>query len=151
MVTPLCDTRSSYGYSIYPKMGTRKREVYPKMDVYLGRQEKAVRNYMGTQSAGAYLKQLRDMQRLSLDTVAKKLHTSKSQIDRVERGVLDTRSSLLLGYARLVGANIRYLIALLLDDPAVDDGTDPWTEFDQLTPKQRQAVIEMIRSMQRDE
>ncbi len=103
---------------------------------------------MSTQRAGAYLRELREARGLSLATVGRRLQTSKSQVDRIERGAGETRTSLMLRYARLVGANTSKLAALLLGEPYDDD---TWNDFDRLTPEQQRAVTEIIRQMIRDE
>ena len=99
---------------------------------------------MSTQSAGAYLKELREARGWSLAAVGRRLQTSKSQVVRMEQGDGETRTSLLLSYGRLVGANMRRLIAMMLDEPQQDESF--WDEFDALTPEQQQAVINVIRS-----
>ncbi len=107
-----------------------------------------MRGGMGTQSAGAYLRELREARGWSLATVGARLQTSKSQIDRIERGRGETRTTLLLSYARLLGANIRKVIALMPDEPFVDDAE--WAEFDKLSPEQQQIVIGILKEFARD-
>jgi transcriptional regulator with XRE-family HTH domain len=107
------------------------------------------RGVMGTQSAGAYLRSLREKRGLSLEEVGRALQTSKSQVQRIERGQGETRTTLFLGYARLVGANVRHAIGLLFDDPASE--ATFWDDFDRLTPKQQDAVLEIMRQMIGDE
>lgn len=100
---------------------------------------------MGTQAAGAYLAEHRVARRLSRAAVAAHLGTSEKQIERIDAGQIDTRSSLLLGYARLVGANIRRVTGLLLGEDVAAD--DPWSTFDGLAPHEQRAVIDLIRAL----
>ena len=99
---------------------------------------------MGTVEAGAYLRDCREARGLSVLAVARKLHTSKSQIERIEDGEIDTRSSLIAGFARLVNANANRLFSLLLGEP-VPDTDEWWSDFDRLTPEQRHIVIGILR------
>lgn len=91
-----------------------------------------MRHTMSMQTAGLYLQDLRKKRGLSVPDVARELETSKSQIDRIEDGTINTRTSLFLAYARLVNADIDYLTSLALDEgvdhltPASPDETELW-------------------------
>lgn len=109
-----------------------------------------MRGHMGGREAGMYLQGLREAMGLSRVKAASRLQTSKSEIERIDNGMVDPRSRLFLRYGRLVGANMRRLIALLLDEPPVDEEAF-WDDFDRLTPQQQDAVIEIMRQMIGDE
>ena len=105
---------------------------------------------MGTQQAGAYLELRRKQMGLSRAKVAKALRTTEKQIERIEGGEIDTRSSLIAGFARLVDANAQRLFSLLLGEP-IQETDDLWAEFDRLTPAQQQIVIGLLREFLRGE
>lgn len=74
---------------------------------------------MSTVAAGAYLALLREKNTpYSQVSAAKMLGTSKSQIQRIESGDGETRTSLMLGLARLVGGDPHEVSDLLLDPKA---------------------------------
>jgi transcriptional regulator with XRE-family HTH domain len=74
---------------------------------------------MSTVAAGAYLALLREKNTsYSQVSIAKLLGTSKSQIQRIESGDGETRTSLMLGLARLVGGDPNEVSDLLLDPKA---------------------------------
>ena len=100
---------------------------------------------MSARHAGAYLQSLRERRKLSRAVVAKALKTSESQIERMDYGSTRVNGELVLAYARYLGANMRRVVALFLDEPVPDD--DLWSDFDRLTPAQQQAVIEIMRQM----
>ncbi len=109
-----------------------------------------MRGTMSARTAGAYLQEVREQRKLSRATVAKALQTSESQIERLDYGTTRVNGELLLAYARYIGANMRRLVALILDDPPPDDDS-VWDVFDRLSPAQQRAVIEIIRQMGADE
>ncbi len=104
---------------------------------------------MGKTEAGMYLRERREARGLSVRAVARHLQTSKSQVDRIEAGEIDTRSSLLIRYARLVGANMERLAALFVGESYDEDSE--WSEWDDLSPEQRRKALEFIRSIVRGE
>ncbi len=60
---------------------------------------------------GVILKQARLEAGLTQEQVAKKLHTQKSAISRVENHAEDIRLSTLVNYAQAVGKNLRLEVA----------------------------------------
>jgi transcriptional regulator with XRE-family HTH domain len=64
------------------------------------------------QRLGAYLRGLREQHSLSAAQCAAALGVGEASIYRIEAGRIDTRVSLLLGYAALVGASGDYLVGL---------------------------------------
>lgn len=117
---------------------------------------------MSTQAAGAYLQELRNAGGLSREAVARQLRTSDSQVERIELGQTNTRGSVWFEFARIVGANLYHLAALLTDERATrDDGvalahealqssmlTDEERRYlESLSPEARRAVLELARRM----
>ncbi len=76
---------------------------------------------MGAVAVGRYLQQLRDHARLSRAEVAAQVReltgtaTNDVQIFRIERGVLDTKGTVLMALAQVVGGNLAQIQQLLLD------------------------------------
>jgi transcriptional regulator with XRE-family HTH domain len=80
---------------------------------------------MSAEAAGAYLWELRKRAKLSRDAVAQRLETSRSQIERIEGGDGETRSSLLLGFTELVGGDVNHVASLFLNEKMkATDGKD---------------------------
>ena len=81
---------------------------------------------MGAIAAGRYLQQLRDYARLSRAEVATQVRdftgtaTNDVQIFRIERGMLDTKGTVLMAMAQIVGANLAHIQQLLLDSAATE-------------------------------
>lgn len=74
-------------------------------------------------AAGAYLRTLREGRRLSRADVASQAGTNEMQIIRIEKGEIDTRSSLLMKLVRAVQGNPEHIAQLLTTDEAtVEDG-----------------------------
>ena len=82
---------------------------------------------MGAVAAGRYLQQLRDHARLSRAEVATQVRdltgtaTNDVQIFRIERGMLDTKGTVLMAMAQIVGANLAHIQQLLLDHDATEE------------------------------
>ena len=82
---------------------------------------------MGAVAAGRYLQQLRDYARLSRAEVATQVRdltgtaTNDVQIFRIERGMLDTKGTVLMAMAQIVGANLAHIQQLLLDQNATEE------------------------------
>jgi hypothetical protein len=76
---------------------------------------------------GRYLQQLRDHARLSRAEVAAQVReltgtaTNDVQIFRIERGVLDTKGTVLMALAQVVGGNLAHIQQLLLDANATTE------------------------------
>lgn len=77
---------------------------------------------MSTAAAGAYLEVLRKHMHLSREKVAKQLKTSRSQIERIEGGIGETRTTQLVAFARFVQGKVDEVVALLDADRTVEDG-----------------------------
>jgi transcriptional regulator with XRE-family HTH domain len=106
---------------------------------------------MGAVAAGAYLENLRNQQRRSRAEIARLLKTSESQIQRIEAGEIDTRSSLLFGFARAVKANFLHLARLLLDDKASDDEVARFSGLAKgMTDDELEAMIVLFDSLRDD-
>ena len=73
---------------------------------------------MSVHAAGSYIRTLREAHQLSRDEIAAAADTSGSQVERIENGKQETRSSVLLGLVRAVRGNVEHLQQLLLDDDA---------------------------------
>ena len=72
---------------------------------------------------GSYIRTLREARGLSREEIAASAGTSGSQVERIENGKQETRSSVLFGLARAVRGNVAQLQELLLDEAAAaDDG-----------------------------
>jgi hypothetical protein len=82
---------------------------------------------MGAVAAGRYLQQLRDYARLSRAEVATQVRdltgtaTNDVQIFRIERGMLDTKGTVLMAMAQIVGANLTHIQQLLLDQNTTEE------------------------------
>lgn len=70
------------------------------------------------QAAGAYLSTLREALGLKPYRLAKMLGTSSSQIERIEAGEIETRSSLLFAFVDAVQGNPEQVMKLVLDKHA---------------------------------
>jgi DNA-binding XRE family transcriptional regulator len=71
------------------------------------------------QEIGAYMRQKREERGLSRVQAAAFLGTSEQAIYRVEEGRVNTKSTLLLRYAALVGASGDYLVGLFAQSEEV--------------------------------
>ncbi len=90
---------------------------------------------MSMQAAGMYLRTLRERRGFSREDVAHELGTDKTQIQRVENGTHDTRSSLLLGFVRVVQGNTDHVADLMLNaDATAEEGkqlAEQWLDQEQ--------------------
>lgn len=77
---------------------------------------------MSTAAAGAYLEVLRKHQNLSRDKVAKHLKTSRSQIERIEGGIGETRLTQLVAFVRFVQGKVDDVVSLLDTGHTAEDG-----------------------------
>jgi transcriptional regulator with XRE-family HTH domain len=77
---------------------------------------------MSTAAAGAYLEVLRKHLNFSREKVAKQLKTSRSQIERIEGGIGETRTTQLVAFARFVQGKVDDVVALLDVGHTVEDG-----------------------------
>lgn len=76
-------------------------------------------------AAGSYLRALREARHLSRAQVAAEAGTNEAQIVRIEKGEIDTRSSLLLRFAHYVRASADQLMQLVVnEDATAEDGQD---------------------------
>lgn len=71
-------------------------------------------------AAGTYLRMLREAERIGRGALARQLHTDDSQIERIEKGQIDTRGSLLFAFIRAVRGNAEHVMTLLLDAAATE-------------------------------
>jgi transcriptional regulator with XRE-family HTH domain len=79
---------------------------------------------MSLEATGAYLKRLREEARLSKLGLSRMVHTSDSQIIRIESGN-ETRGSLLANIIRVLGANPEDVVLLLSSDEyTAEDGVN---------------------------
>lgn len=76
---------------------------------------------MGLKAAGAYVWALRETARIGRGALAKQLNTDDSQIERIEKGQIDTRASLLFAFIRAVRGNSAHVMTLILDESADED------------------------------
>ena len=85
--------------------------------------DKQVKPMDGGIAVGAYLRYLRDIQKLQIADLAEKMATDPSQLWRIEKWRSDTRSSLLFKYIHALGGDAND-VALLINNPAatVADG-----------------------------
>jgi len=72
-------------------------------------------NKHGLAAVGAYLRRLRTHRRMTPTVTAAHAGTDPSMLNRIEKGNIDTRGSLLLALTRVVGGNI-YDIQRLMHD-----------------------------------
>lgn len=72
-------------------------------------------------AVGLYLRTLRDDLGMSRGAVAKQLRTDDSQIERIENGQIDTRSSLLFRFVELVQGRLEDIRGLILGEPDSPD------------------------------
>lgn len=106
---------------------------------------------MGMVAAGAYLESLRLASKKSRADVAKAIGTSESQVQRIEAGEIDTRGSLLFGFARFVKANISHLAKLLLDDAASEAEAARMAELAQsMTDEELDEAIALFEQLRND-
>lgn len=106
---------------------------------------------MGQVAAGAYLEGLRLASRKSRADVAKAIGTSESQVQRIEAGEIDTRGSLLFGFARFVKANMAHLAKLLLDDTATSAEAARMAELAQtMTDEELEEAIQLFEELRHD-
>ena len=73
---------------------------------------------MSLHAAGLYIRTLREARQLSREEIAAAAGTSGSQVERIENGKQETRSSVLFGLVRAVRGNLEHLQQLLLDEGA---------------------------------
>lgn len=72
---------------------------------------------------GAYLWELRDQQHVSRQKMADQLGTSRTQIERIDRGDVEAGIGVVLAYAKAVGANLQHIQQLRLQpDATPEDG-----------------------------
>lgn len=96
---------------------------------------------MSTVAAGAYLRLLREDQKLSRRAVADALSTSDSQIERIELGETNTRGTMWFQVAELLAGNIVELAQLLIDGRADrEDGVIAARAWLDLAPEDRAAL-----------
>lgn len=69
-------------------------------------------------ATASYVRELRDLRGLTQEELAKKVRTSVSQIVRIEKGEIDTRSSLLARIIAALEGNGQRLITLLVSEEA---------------------------------
>ena len=85
---------------------------------------------MSLQAAGSYIRTLREARSLTREGIASAAGTSGSQVERIENGKQETRSSVLFGLARAVRGSVEQLQGLLLDEAATtDDGVTEATHW----------------------
>ena len=79
---------------------------------------------MSKEAVGSYLRTLREMHRLGRPTVANEIKTSEGQVKRIEEGETDTRYTLFLAFADMVGANFDQIKELIKENatPEVTGG-----------------------------
>lgn len=79
---------------------------------------------MSLEAAGAYLRELRERQKLSREFVAATIrqHTNAAtndvQVLRIEKGLIETKASVLAAFAQAVGGDANEMLHLLLDENA---------------------------------
>lgn len=80
---------------------------------------------MSAEAAGAYLWELRKKTKLSRVAAAKRVGSVRSNIERIENGDGETRSSLLLAFTELVGGDIYHVASLFLNEKMkAEDGKE---------------------------
>lgn len=75
---------------------------------------------MGMKAVGSYLRILREAERIGRGALAQQINTDDSQIERIEKGKIDTRGSLLFAFIRAVRGNAEHVMVLLLDEAATE-------------------------------
>lgn len=112
-----------------------------------------MRGTMTARTAGAYLQRLREEKRISRAKAAAALGTSESQIERIDYGSSRVNGELLLGYIRYLGANLRHVMHLMLDDVVTqDDDTETmFARIDALSPERKRMLAAIIRDLLRAE
>jgi transcriptional regulator with XRE-family HTH domain len=103
---------------------------------------------MGQVAAGAYLESLRLAHKKSRADVARAIGPSESQIQRIEAGEIDTRSSLLFSFARYVKANFARLAELLLAD--ADSEAEGIRLAESMTDEELQEAIQILGELRGD-
>jgi transcriptional regulator with XRE-family HTH domain len=73
---------------------------------------------MGIQSAGAYIRSLREARHIGRGSLALKLGIDHTQIERIEKGQTDTRGSLLLRILHTLEGSPEQLLQLMLNPDA---------------------------------
>jgi transcriptional regulator with XRE-family HTH domain len=76
---------------------------------------------MGMKAVGSYLRALREAGRIGRGALARELGTDDSQIERIEKGQIDTRGSLLFAFIHAVRGNAEHIMQLLLADAASEE------------------------------
>jgi transcriptional regulator with XRE-family HTH domain len=76
---------------------------------------------MSTEAAGAYIKYLREHLGISQSELARRAHTSSSQINRIEEGKGETRASLMAAISRVLEASAEDLFSLLTEGSASEE------------------------------
>lgn len=104
---------------------------------------------MGMKAVGSYLWILREAERIGRGALAQQLHTDDSQIERIEKGKIDTRGSLLFAFIRAVRGNVEHVMALLLDEAATEaDGRELAKAWLRVMPADPEALDERRRRLQ---
>lgn len=103
---------------------------------------------MGMKATGMYLRVLREENVGGRGVLAKLLRTDDSQIERIEKGQIDTRGTLLARFTRAVGGDWQTVGDLLLrDDDTEDTGRDAarnWLSRKHLSSEQRASYRERL-------
>ena len=79
---------------------------------------------MGTEAAGAYIKTLREAQKLSQTQVAALIDSNETQIRRIERGKHDALGTTLAKVVKAVKGSMNHIQALLLNDDPPELGKE---------------------------
>lgn len=100
-------------------------------------------------AAGSYLRVLREAERIGRGALARQLNTDDSQIERIEKGQIDTRGSLLFAFIRAVRGNAEHVMTLLLDEAATEaDGRALAEAWLRVVPADPEAQDERRRRLQ---
>ncbi len=76
---------------------------------------------MGSKAIGAYLRTLREARRLSRAAITQLIDVTESQIERIEKGAIDTRGTMLLQLADFFNGNLEHIKRLALTKNATED------------------------------
>lgn len=110
-------------------------------------------NKSGLIAVGAYLRRLRTHRQMTPTVTAAQAGTDPSMLNRIEKGNVDTRGSLLLALTRIVGGNIHDIQQLMHDRYATastgEHRANKWIEvFDTPpSPDERQHFSHLIASL----
>lgn len=112
-------------------------------------------------AAGAYIRSVREGRGMTRAELASLLETTETQLFRVESGQQDTRGSSLMRIVSAIGANIKHVYDLLMDESSTaEDGQrlamqwlsrDDRAMLDSIPDEQIQEVVRILDEMkQRD-